>query len=512
MRPRLPLFTKFLLVGALNFCLLGLVLLLFARVQFRLDTGSFLLAPAEHRIMALANTVSLELDESPSESWGRILTRYGEANGVTCRLFDEEGQLLAGPAAPVPPEVVERIPRRVRPRGGPRRDRPRPEAPPKKGRPRPEVQDAPPGQEGAAQEQREEPPKQDADKGRRPPPLFLTATARPAGYWAGVRIPLRRDRAENPKPATLLLTSSSLTASPLFFDPKPWLAAMAAVVLVSLACWVPFIRGMTQSISLMTKAAGQIAEGRFDVHVGDARRDEIGQLGEAINRMASRLAGFVHGQKRFLGGIAHELCTPIATIQFGLGTLERRVSEDQKDSVADIQEEIQHMSALVNELLSFSRAGMAGPEVKLAPVNVAATVGRAIEREAPAAQPVETSVDAGLTVLAEPEYLFRALSNLVRNAIRYAGHAGPIRISAKPSGGRVLITVADQGPGVPESALDEIFTPFYRLDPSRDQETGGMGLGLAIVKSCVEACRGVVRCRNRRPSGLEVEIDLEQAD
>lgn len=500
MKTRFPLFAKVLLVGALNLCLLGLVLLLFARVQFRLDTGSFLLAPAEHRIMALANTVALELDDSPAEAWGKVLARQNETNGVICRLFDEEGQLVAGSGEPVPPKVSERVPRRQRGRGGPRQDRPPPErgeAPPKKDRPQPD--------------RREEAPKQETAAGQRNPPLFLMSTAEPTRYWAGVRIPVRREREENPKPGTLLLSAESLTASPLFFDPKPWLAVMAAVVLVSLGCWVPFIRGMTHSISLMTRAAGQIAEGRFEVHVADGRRDEIGLLGEAINRMASRLAGFVNGQKRFLSGIAHELCTPIATIQFGLGNLERRVSEDQKDSVADIQEEIQHMSALVNELLSFSRAGVAGPPVRLTAVNVAAAVGRALEREAPAGQQVETSVDPRLEALAEPEYLFRAVSNLIRNSVRYAGHAGPIQIAARSAGGRVLITVSDQGPGVPEEALDEIFTPFYRLDASRDRETGGMGLGLAIVKSCVEACRGGVRCRNRRPSGLEVEIDLEKA-
>ena len=69
--------------------------------------------------------------------------------------------------------------------------------------------------------------------------------------------------------------------------------------------------------------------------------------------------------------------------------------------------------------------------------------------------------------------------------------------------------VSDHGPGVPEALLDEIFAPFYRVDESRNQETGGVGLGLAIVKSCVEACEGVVRCRNRQPTGLEVEIELK---
>jgi two-component system sensor histidine kinase CpxA len=481
MRARVPLLARVLGLAFLNLGLLGLGFVLFARLQFRLDAGSFLLAPAESRIMAMAHALALELDEAPVSEWNEVLRRNGAAHGVVCYLLDEEGAPVAGPAWKPPPELAERVPRRERP---PRRADEPPRAP---------------------QPVRVRTPRAPA------PPLFLASTSHPTRYWAGARIPLRQDRNENPKPGTLVLMSESLVGSPLFFDPKPWLVGMLGVVVISVLCWLPFIRGVTRSIGLMTRAAGQIAEGRFDVQVEQRRRDEIGQLGEAVNRMAARLAGYVNGQKRFLGGIAHELCTPIATIQFGLGSLERRVSGAELERVNEIQEEVEHMSALVNELLSFTRAGMAGVEVRLQPVELAAVVARALEREAPAGHLVETAVDAGLSGLAEPEYLFRAVSNLVRNAIRYAGHAGPIRIAAHAAGGRVFLTVADQGPGVPGEALDEIFAPFYRLDDSRDQATGGVGLGLAIVKTCVEACQGVVRCRNRQPSGLEVEIELAEA-
>jgi two-component system, OmpR family, sensor histidine kinase CpxA len=172
---------------------------------------------------------------------------------------------------------------------------------------------------------------------------------------------------------------------------------------------------------------------------------------------------------------------------------------------------MEHMSGLVNELLSFSRAGLHGVEVKLVAVNVAAVVARAVEREKGAAD-VRVRVDDWIRAMGDAECLFRAVSNLLRNAVRYAGSAGPVEISAQTAGGRVRLIVADCGPGVPHDALDEIFAPFYRLDDSRDAQTGGVGLGLAIVKSCVEACQGAVHCRNRVPSGLEVEIELAEAD
>ena len=124
---------------------------------------------------------------------------------------------------------------------------------------------------------------------------------------------------------------------------------------------------------------------------------------------------------------------------------------------------------------------------------------------------MEVNIGSDLRVEAEPDLLTRALSNLLRNAIRYAGKAGPIAITAVPRDKRVALTVEDCGPGIPEAELQRVFDPFYRLDASRDRQTGGVGLGLAIVKTCVEACRGTVVATNRLPTGLQVTITLRAA-
>jgi two-component system sensor histidine kinase CpxA len=473
MKPRLSLSTKIFFLAFLNLLLLAVVALFFVRAQFRLDLHSFLLGPAQDRILATARLFALELQETPAASRDRLLVRYAQAQRVQCYLMDDDGAQLAGPEMQLPPEVVERVTHRGR-----RRDATEPSF----------VRRPP------------------------PPPLFLIATANPTRYWVGVRIPVRSPSNDaQGERGTLLFMSHSLLGNPFFFDFKPWLAVVLAVILISVACWLPLIRGLTKSISQMMRATEQIAEGQFDVQAPARRHDEIGQLGAAINRMAARLSGFVKGQKRFLGDIAHELCSPIARIQFALGILDQRATDSQREYVADLREEIQHMSGLVNELLSFSKAGMRGTEVKLAKVNVAETVQRVLDREASAEGQVHTLVDEKLEVLADSDYLFRSLSNLVRNAIRYAGKAGPLTISGRAEDGSVFITVADCGPGLPEEALEEVFTPFYRPEPSRSRETGGSGLGLAIVKTCIESCHGSVSCRNRQPSGLEVEIRLKSA-
>ena len=279
-------------------------------------------------------------------------------------------------------------------------------------------------------------------------------------------------------------------------------------VALSALLWLPFVRGLTRSIGELTRATERIAEGQFDVQVSGNRGDELGRLAHAVNRLARRLAGFVTGQKRFLGDVAHEFCSPLARLQMALGILEQRIEERQRPCVEDLRAEAQEMSQLVNELLSFSKAGLRPGEIKRTPVDVLEVVRRVTGREATETARVQMDVPEGLRALADPELLARALGNVLRNAVHYAAEAGPITLMARAENERVRISVADCGPGVPPESLPRLFDPFYRVDNSRTRETGGVGLGLTIVKTCIEACCGSVICRNRKPSGLEVLIRL----
>jgi two-component system sensor histidine kinase CpxA len=193
-----------------------------------------------------------------------------------------------------------------------------------------------------------------------------------------------------------------------------------------------------------------------------------------------------------------------------LGILEERVDHDQRAYVEDAQEEVAAMSELVSELLAFSRAGMRARELPLGPVVLRPLVEQVIGREA-AEVPVRLDVPPDLVVLAHAELLGRAVANVLRNAARYAGAAGPVRVDARRQGSEAIFRVADEGPGVPADAVGRLFDPFFRLEPDRGRSTGGSGLGLAIVKTCVEGCRGRVAARNLQPHGLEITFTLTLA-
>lgn len=466
---RASLSARILLTALLNVILLVAVFLVFARVQYRLDLSSFLLAPARDKILSASRLIALQLPNTPKPGWDQLLAQNSQIHSAGLYLFNESGDQLAGQAIQLPLALVAAVRRDPHAREGP------PHRPPQAMNPR---------------------------------PLLLMKAGEPAAYWVIARIPLWTAGAEHPLHGTLVWRFGSLWLNPFFFDYGAWLTVLVAVIGVSLICWVPLIRNLTRSLSDLTRATGRIAEGHFEIELPAGRRDELGHLSASINQMAGRLAGFVHGQRRFLSDVAHELCSPISRIQMALGILEQRAHESQRDYVSDLREDVQHMSGLVNELLLFSKAQIAGPDTALQPVNVSETVQRVIEREAAAGAALETRIPVQIEAMAHPDYLSRAVANLVRNAIRYAGTAGPIVISAKNGAGEVAITVADNGPGLPEPELDQVFKPFYRPEFARQRETGGVGLGLAIVRSCVEACEGTVTCRNRQPRGLEVEIRL----
>jgi two-component system sensor histidine kinase CpxA len=506
MKARVSISAKILLLSSLNVLLLALVFAAFVRIQYRLDLSSLLLSPGRDRILATSRLIALQLPDTDRKDWDRLLASYAPSTHASPSLFNGNGEEMAGPPVTLPEEVATMVRHEPGPHPRP------PELGPAEGAWQGQERGGPMNGDGASGLDPRHDGWQSSTNHPHPPlPPFMIRTAAPTRYWVGVHIPIFDRSAMQPDDATLVWMFPSLWTNPFFFDFTPWLTAALAVILVSAACWLPLIRGLTHSISQLTAATGAIAEGRLETRLSLHRRDELGQLSEAINRMAERLSGFVEGQRRFLSDVAHELCSPIARIQVSLGILDQRAQENQKEYVEGVQEEVAHMSGLVNELLLFSRAQIKASDTPLTRVNLAETVRRVLEREAGGSAPIETQLDERSEVLANPEYLFRSIANLVRNAIRYAGEFGPIVIASKLNDGVVSITVADSGPGLPEAELELVFKPFYRPEFARQRETGGVGLGLAIVRTCIEACGGSVQCRNRSPKGLEVEIKLPVA-
>ena len=500
MKVSFPLSLKISLWLLANLLLLGGVGVGFLLAHGGLGWNALMGGPAGDRVQGVGDIVIGEINAAAPDARGAILARFGGAYGAEFLLFYNRGEQIAGPQLALPAAVRAQL---VLPalRGGP----PRPRdfgGPPAVQRPPPA--DGPP----AAQP----PPPADGPP-RSEPPQLAEARGRgrfivnEAGYWIGLRVPFHAAAGEPPLPATLLAHVTSRWALLRLLDIQPWLLAAAAVLVVSVLFWLPLVHGITRALGQLTLATGQIAEGRFDTRVPASRRDELGRLGESVNAMAGRLDTLVNGQKRFLGDIAHELGSPIGRLQVATEILESRADAALQPQIADVREEVQQMSALVGELLAFTKAGLRPRTAELATVELASLVGAMLAREAATAR-VSVNVPAGLAARADAPLLSRSLGNLVRNALRYAGDAAPIQLSARRDGENIVITVEDDGPGVPAEALARLGEPFYRPETARTRETGGVGLRLAIVRSGIAACGGEVRFENRTPHGFRAALQL----
>jgi len=504
-----PLFARLLLWFFVNLLILIAGLVLMVRVQFGSLDNWLLPQSSQDQVQAMSVALIGNLAHSDRREWSGTLAQLSSAYKMDFALYDSRGQWLAGSTAKVPDEIRHAMMMAQESRGLSGAGLRAPGMSPL-GSPGPPL--TPAGAPPAFNPQPGEPPPEHRPlpPGARLPefPKSVVRTDMPFAYWLLVHFP--PEPLQSQGPVTLVGMTPSLGISPLLFNPKPWLAVAVGVILFSILFWFPLARNLTNSIVKMTRATESIAEGRFDIQLADTRRDELGRLSHAINQMAGRLKDFVTGQKRFLGDAAHELCSPLVRMELALGILEERADEKSLSLVKDVREEVTHMRKLANDLLSFSKASLGESHLKLEEVSIAEVVEASLGLEKSKTGSINVQVPADLKVWGNFELLHRAVANLLRNAARYAGEAGPISVEAWREEDIVFLTVSDQGPGVSPKDIGKLFDPFYRVDTSRTSETGGVGLGLAIVKTCVEACHGVVSAANRDPHGLEVRLRLNR--
>jgi len=482
---RFSLFSKIMIWFFLNLVLLFAIFLLIFGLNIRFERGSPFYGGASNRMETVSRLIESATDETTREDRDNTLQRFSDAYKVDFYLFDYKGNQLGGKPVTLPDAVYQNV---TRFEGfGPRPDNSNANTntnAPRRG----------PGGVG--------PPV--------PPAAVSFKTSDPTSYWQVLRILTFNQGEESPIRTRIIVRSDSPYGYGLFFDPWPWLIVTAIIVLVSILFWLPFVRSITRSVTQMTLATQKISHEDFSARVEIRRTDELGRLGRSINNVAKRLSGFVHGQKRFLGDISHELNSPLARMQLALSILEERVRAENLPHVVDVREEVELMSKLVGELLSYSKSGIQGPAVKLEPVKLRPLVEHVVEREARSdTSKIDIAIENGIAAQGQSELLFRAIANVVRNSLDHAA-AGRVKVSAVENGSHVILKVDDDGPGVPDEMLEKIFDPLFRVEDDRSRATGGTGLGLAIVKTCIEACGGKVEARNLSPNGLGIILTLNK--
>ena len=275
----------------------------------------------------------------------------------------------------------------------------------------------------------------------------------------------------------------------------------AAGVLLSLGV----SRWVLRPVGVARDAMLRVAEGDLSHRVPEGD-DAAGQMGAVFNRMADRVAGMVEGQRQLMAAVSHELRTPLARMRLQVELL--REAGAPEGRLAGLERDIDAIDELVGELLESVRLHQGTLALRLEPLDLAELLAEGLGRVDLGTRAVRLDVADGIAFTGDRRRLARAIRNLLSNVARYTPDGTEVTVEGRREGDEVIIRVADRGPGVPEAALERLFEPFFRAEPSRSRHTGGVGVGLMIVRQVVEAHGGRVEARNREGGGLAITLRL----
>jgi two-component system, OmpR family, sensor histidine kinase CpxA len=277
----------------------------------------------------------------------------------------------------------------------------------------------------------------------------------------------------------------------------------------------------TRPVIRLRRAARELAHGNLGARVKEAgpqsrifRGDEFQALVHDFNHMADRLESLVDAQKLLLRDVSHELRSPLARLSVALELAREDAGEEMKAHLDRIERETERLNQLIGQLLTLSSMEAAEGAEDFGRISLKQLLEELIPDAEYEARQRQSSVtlhaEGDVAVRGKRELLYRAIENVVRNAIRYTepGTEVEIRLAASHEGSNRIATleINDRGPGIPEKEMESIFRPFYRVDQARSPHTGGFGVGLAIAERSVKLHHGEVRAFNRKEGGTTVQM------
>lgn len=282
---------------------------------------------------------------------------------------------------------------------------------------------------------------------------------------------------------------------PVWFHPIFLLAAILGASLV-VSFWLAWY--FASPVRKLKRALQSLASDHWLTQLGPditGRRDEFGAVARSFNDMAKSVEQAISGQRRLLHDVSHEFRSPLARLQILVG-LARQTPSESAMVLDKVEAETQKLNALVEEILTYSRLESGATEVKLQPVALLELLESVAEDgrlEALSQQKqLLVKADVAVQVQADPELLYRALENLIRNAIKFTPTGSMVTVELQQQEQQVQISISDQGAGVAHDDLAKLFTPFFRGQSKKE----GVGLGLSIAKRAVETCSGELKLHN----------------
>lgn len=277
----------------------------------------------------------------------------------------------------------------------------------------------------------------------------------------------------------------------------------AATVTAATVSWIVAMR-IVRPVHDLAVAARGVSRGNYDLRVDVGGSDEMNVLGRAFNEMAASLGSAEERRRRLLSDVAHELRTPLATIDAYLEGLADGVVEPTPETWRLLRGETGRLGRLTEDVAKVSRAEERQLALRLKRVAARTLLHDAARAAAPAFAAKGVKLDVGSggdgpNVDVDADRLGEVLGNLLENALRHTPAGGSVTLACRRDGDDALLTVADTGDGLAPDDLERVFERFYRVDPSRSRDHGGSGIGLAIARALVEAHGGKLTAESAGP-------------
>ncbi|WP_316861579.1 ATP-binding protein [uncultured Cohaesibacter sp.] len=278
---------------------------------------------------------------------------------------------------------------------------------------------------------------------------------------------------------------------------RPFLVSMIVTAICIILVVILVVRKLTAPLRELESASHKLGRGEAIEPLEEKGPQEIRGTIIAFNAMHDRLLRFVQDRTRMLAAVSHDLRTPITTLRLRTEFIE---DDEMREK---LQETLEEMQAMTDAVLAFAREDANTEETK--EVNLAALLSSMAEDYQELGKDVSFDGPDNLVLSCRQVSLKRAIRNLTENALRYAGSAA---LSLSSTEKQIRIEICDDGPGIPADKLNDVFAPFFRVEGSRNLETGGVGLGLSITRTIIRSHGGDVTLKNRKEGGLRASIIL----
>ena len=276
------------------------------------------------------------------------------------------------------------------------------------------------------------------------------------------------------------------------------------------------LRRSLRGLDTVNAAAASIGEGRdLSLRIGHVPGgEELTKLAENFDGLLERLQRSFAAERRFTADASHELRTPVAVIKSACeyGRAYDETEEERLETLDTIQRQADRMAGLIGQLLALTRLDQGTEPLRPVPLDLGQLARRAVEEQNYAPSRLRLALAEGVTVRGDEALLGRLVANLADNAFKYGLPGGTVTVEVRAEGGEALLTVADEGPGIPAAQQEKIWQRFYQVDAARSDEQEGVGLGLSLVQRIAQLHGGRMTLESAEgaPSAFTLHLSLAQ--